>query len=105
MKAINANDVLKVLCKYGKFVFVSDSNKYTEMIDEIANLPSVTPAIHEEPLGVIYSGDGYADSYMVYDLANCPACDYEYEEGDKDWGEPFCPHCGQRLNWDLETER
>lgn len=49
-----------------------------------------------------YSGDGYADGYMVYDMAECPNCGYEYEEGDKDWGLPFCPNCGQPLNWESE---
>lgn len=57
-----------------------------------------------EPRGVLYSGDGYADGRMVYDLANCPACNFAYEAGDKDWGEPFCPHCGQALKWDNEEE-
>lgn len=62
------------------------------------------PGIDTEPRGVIYSGDGYADGRMVYDLANCPACNFAYEAGDKDWGEPFCPHCGQRLAWEFEKE-
>ena len=57
-----------------------------------------------EPRGVIYSDNGYADGHEVYDIANCPACDFAYEEGDKDWGEPFCPHCGQRLAWEFEKE-
>lgn len=51
---------------------------------------------------VLYSGDGYADGYMVYDMAECPNCGYEYEDGDKDWGLPFCPNCGQSLNWESE---
>lgn len=51
---------------------------------------------------VLYSGDGYADGYMVYDMAECPNCGYEYEDGDKDWGLPFCPNCGQALNWESE---
>ena len=61
-------------------------------------------ALKGEPRGVIYSGDGYADGHMVYDLANCPACNFAYEASDKDWGEPFCPHCGQRLAWKFEKE-
>ncbi len=54
------------------------------------------------PKTVLYSGDGYADGHMVYDMAECPNCGYEYEEGDKDWKEPFCPHCGQALSWERE---
>jgi len=53
---------------------------------------------------VIYSGDGYYDGELVYDLAECPECGYEYEEGDKDWGLPFCPKCGQALEWEVEDE-
>lgn len=54
MKAVNVNDVLKILHKYGTFIFVTDSKKYSDMENEIANLPSVTPKqrtgkwIHEE---------------------------------------------------------
>lgn len=42
MKAVNVNDVLKILYKYGEFLFVTDYPKYREMQDEIANLPKVT---------------------------------------------------------------
>ena len=64
---------------------------------KIKNLPSVKP---QEPKTVLYSGDGYADGYMVYDMAECPNCGYEYEDGDKDWGLSYCPNCGQKLNWE-----
>ena len=59
-------------------------------------------ALKQEPKTVLYSGDGYADGYMVYDMAECPNCGYEYEDGDKDWGLPFCPNCGQKLDWESE---
>ncbi len=57
-----------------------------------------------EPKLVIYSGDGYADGSLVYDMAECPECGYEYEDGDKDWKEPFCPHCGQALLWEQDDD-
>jgi len=63
----------------------------------IRQLPPIKP---QEPKTVIYSGDGYADGEMVYDMAECPNCGYEYEDGDKDWGLSFCPSCGQKLNWE-----
>ena len=47
-------------------------------------------------------GDGYADGEFVYDYGKCPKCGWEFEEGDKDWEEPYCCHCGQRLNWFYE---
>ena len=61
-------------------------------------------ALEQEPKMVLYSGDGYADGCMAYDMAECPNCGYEYEDGDKDWGLPFCPGCGQSLNWESEGE-
>lgn len=66
---------------------------YSGLIDGIDTL-------EQEPKTVIYSGDGYADGYMVYDMAECPNCGYEYDYGDKDWGLSFCPNCGQKLNWE-----
>lgn len=69
-----------------------------DVYHEIKVLPSVT----SQSETVLYSGDGYADGYMVYDMAECPNCGYEYEEGDKDWKLPFCPNCGQSLNWESE---
>lgn len=59
--------------------------------------------LEQEPKTVLYSGDGYADGYMVYDMAECPNCGYKYEDGDKDWGLPFCPNCGQLLDWESEV--
>ena len=38
MKAVNVNDVLKILHKYGKYIFVTDYKRYSSMVDEIANL-------------------------------------------------------------------
>lgn len=47
--------------------------------------------------------DGYADGELVYDYGKCPECGWEFEEGDKDWEEPYCCHCGQKLKW-FESE-
>lgn len=41
MKAVNVNDVLKILHKYGKYIFVTDEKKYSSMVDEIANLKAL----------------------------------------------------------------
>ena len=54
-----------------------------------------------KPLKVLYESDGFADGAPVYDMAVCPSCDYRYEEYDMAWGEPFCPHCGQALDWNM----
>lgn len=47
--------------------------------------------------------DGYADGELVYDFGKCPECGWQFEEGDKDWEEPYCCHCGKKLKW-FETE-
>lgn len=55
------------------------------------------------PMQVELEADGYADGELVYDFGKCPNCGWEFEEGDKDWEEPYCCHCGQKLKW-FETE-
>lgn len=71
---------------------------------EVACKEAIKAVEKTEPRPVCYESDGYADGGPVYDMAYCPACNFEYEEGDKDWGEPFCPHCGQALKWDPEED-
>lgn len=62
-------------------------------------------ALEQEPMQVELEGDGYADGKLVYDYGKCPKCGWDFEEGDKDWGEPYCCHCGQKLKWfDNEAE-
>lgn len=49
---------------------------------------------------VFYYCDGDLDDVMVYDCAECPSCGYIFDKNDTVWGEPFCPHCGQALEWE-----
>lgn len=60
----------------------------------------------EEPKQVELEGDGYAygTDEIVYDFGKCPTCGWEFEDGDKDWKEPYCCHCGQKLKWFEEDE-
>ena len=59
-----------------------------------------------EPIQVVLDGDGYSDGELVYDYGKCPNCGWEFEEDDKDWEEPYCCHCGQKLKWfESEEER
>lgn len=57
---------------------------------------------------VFLYGDGYADGSMVYDTAECPNCGYTLDD-DFDFDkphEPYCPRCGQLLDWNVrEDER
>ena len=48
---------------------------------------------------VVYEYDGYADGAPVCDIAHCPNCDYEFEDGLEPWGRNYCPECGQRIKW------
>ena len=41
MKAVNVDDVLKILHKYGKYIFVTDDKKYSDMVDEIAKIKAL----------------------------------------------------------------
>lgn len=54
------------------------------------------------PKSVNYIYDGYADGNPVYDQAECPSCGHIWDDTDDSWLEPFCPHCGQALNWENE---
>lgn len=58
----------------------------------------------EEPKMVIYSGDGYADGSMVYDIAECPVCGRRFDENEEieTWECKFCPECGQALKFEVE---
>lgn len=71
---------------------------------EVACKEAIKAVEKTEPRPVIYEMTDYADGAPVYDYANCPICGYCYEEGDKDWDEHFCPHCGQALNWEIPEE-
>lgn len=50
-------------------------------------------------LQVELEGDGYYNGELVYDFGKCPNCGWDFEEGDKDWEQPYCCHCGQKLHW------
>lgn len=49
-----------------------------------------------------YSGDGYADGYLVYDTYECPNCGKQYEVDYDNY--IYCPECGQRLDMTMEEE-
>lgn len=53
------------------------------------------------PREVLYSADGYYDGNLVFDMASCPNCGHDFEQGDETWESKFCPNCGQALNWEL----
>lgn len=68
-------------------------------VTQIKELPSAEKTAEVRPMQVELEADGYADGELVYDFAKCPKCGWEFEEDDKDWEEPYCCHCGQKLKW------
>ena len=71
------------------------THQYAEWLKELKKYKE-----KNTPKLVIYSGDGYADGYLVY--AECPNCGREFENGDDDWNMPYCCACGQALKWEVE---
>ena len=87
---------MKRLTRYddvrGCYVIVPDST--TNHIQKLGQLED-----RDEAKEVIYQYDGYADGCPVCDVANCPNCNEEFEDGALTWDAEFCPSCGQRLKW------
>lgn len=52
------------------------------------------------PKKLIYEGDGYVDGELVYDTAFCPNCNNIFEYDSWNWKDPYCPKCGQDLDWE-----
>lgn len=59
-----------------------------------------------EPKPVFLTGDGYADGNLVFDTACCPECYFVLTDEFDCYSEyePYCPHCGQRLDWNICEE-
>ena len=111
---INRAELLKAVDTWDKFGCDADSKlvpykdcyvpyiHYDDVVKAIKGMPSIQPKTNE-PLQVDLDGDGYADGKLVYDYGKCPKCGWEFEYGEKDWEEPYCCHCGQKLHW-FESE-
>ena len=75
--------------------------KAEDVYKALESVPSAQP----QRKSVNYYGDGYSNGQMVYDSAECPCCGYIFDENDNIWGEPYCPHCGQALDWYMRGEQ
>lgn len=82
---------------------IYDGDKWRESVVVISKWLEQEPSIQPKPMQVELEGDGYSDGKLVYDYGKCPKCGWRFEYGDKDWEEPYCCHCGQRLKW-FESE-
>ena len=67
MKAVNVDEVLKILHKYGKYIFVTDEKRYTSMVDEIANLKALRQESCEDCISRQAVLDTI-DSYMAHHM-------------------------------------
>ena len=72
-------------------------------VSAVLLLIKAEPSVQPKPMQVDLEGDGYSDGQLVYDYGKCPKCGWDFEYGDKDWEEPYCCHCGQKLHW-FESE-
>lgn len=105
MKSVNVDDVLKILHKYGKYIFVTDEKKYSDMVDEISNLK----ALEQEPKtghwkafiqnayhGTDEDGEPVWREVTVY---HCSQCNRRTVIKEK-----FCPNCGAKMFEPQERE-
>ncbi len=52
---------------------------------------------------VNYTFDGsYIGNIMAPEAAQCPSCNFEFDESAEEWECCYCPKCGQRLSWEIE---
>lgn len=90
MKVVNINDVLKILHKYGEFLFVTDHLRYMEMRNEIANLPNITP---QPKMGHWIYSKAVNTSEIIW--SECSEC----KDGERGCAKrmKYCPNCGAKM--------
>jgi hypothetical protein len=96
MKAVNVDEVLKILYRYGEYIFVTDDKRYSDMVDEIANLK----ALEQQPK------TGHWIDIMVGDMPAqaCDQCKTFYPLSYTGGGHNYCPSCGSRMVEPQESE-
>lgn len=91
---VSKKAVLEVLHKYGKFIFVTDNPQYTDMVDEMTNLPSVLPGREH--------GEWCEQNDDYFDWYECSECGYGSEgemqySSEHDVRTKYCPNCGAEM--------
>ena len=92
--------------------FKMDSKLLKKLIKLAENVGNLYYQAYREQQGAKTKArrpDGYPaydqDGYPLYeDAAYCPECRHSFEYNVNDWGCAFCPDCGQKLDWTMETE-
>ncbi len=73
------------------------------VIDEaLEAIEVIALAERTTPKKLIYEGDG--DGELVYDTAFCPNCNNIFEYDSWNWKDPYCPKCGQALDWEEKEQ-
>lgn len=100
MKAVNVDDVLKILHKYGEYIFVTDEKRYSSMIDEISNLKALE---EKEKIGKWIDDADKIDAQYGKHSYKCPKCGKYasyFVSGTEVWWDrikpKFCPNCGEK---------
>lgn len=100
MKAVNVDEVLKILHKYGRYIFVTDEKKYSDMEYEIANLKALK---QEQKTGhwIRITNGAMKEKYI------CSECGRQIEndgiESLLPIKYPYC-HCGAKMIEPQESE-
>ena len=101
MKTVNIDDVLKILHKYGEYIFVTDEKRYSFMVDEIANLEALE---QKGKIGRWREDANKIDAQFCRHTYICSECG-KYAEyfisGTEVWWDRikpnFCPNCGAKM--------
>lgn len=102
MKPIDTAEVIKILNKYGRYVFASDEARYNKMVEEITSIP----AVEVKPIA---KGKWILKEYGIGCCsAECSVCGNETDgtAEDNGWGwdytfPNFCPNCGADMREDM----
>ena len=118
MKVVSVDDVLKILHKYGKYIFVTDEKRYSSMVDEIANLKALEQQPYEdcisrqtvldmlEDINAETEGVGFYYEHYVKYIKDLPSVTPKEKTGKwiplgnyDEWGNENsykCSECGER---------
>ena len=96
-------EALDTIVDLYEYLYINKLHESGNHIDDLKEYWTLNELVEKSiPKKPYFESDGYADGYPVYDTWICPNCGENYEtEFDK---YDYCPHCGQRIDWDLEEE-
>ena len=72
--------------------------KMIEMYEEKTNTTALEALRKQLPERPELIGDGFYNGDLILDVWICPTCRTEYEVFIDEYD--YCPHCGQKINWE-----